>query len=226
MRSTAAQWNRTAISRMRCWGCTPSAGAWARHPGAPARSGVVEFSHRGIAENGQSSLALDLFQRCLWLSSRSLHFLAALKACCALGSKEESTAAMGKARSLEIVMALHREASRFGCADDVLVATSLIDAYEKSGSMEDAQRAFDRVPHRNVVSWTALIAGHAPNRDGAAGLQIFQRMDPCCTPNSHTFVAALELLLEHRREGRRRSWEDYDQGGGSRDCYGDPFSSS
>ncbi|KAG0456789.1 hypothetical protein HPP92_024577 [Vanilla planifolia] len=44
---------------------------------------------------------------------------------------------------------------------DVYAASSLLDMYAKCGLLPDAHRLFEEIPHRNVVSWSALIYGYA-----------------------------------------------------------------
>ncbi|KAM1039824.1 hypothetical protein ACFX2I_029082 [Malus domestica] len=41
------------------------------------------------------------------------------------------------------------------------VGNAIIDMYAKCGCMEDACLCFKNMPLKNVVSWTALVAGHA-----------------------------------------------------------------
>ncbi|CAA0824222.1 Pentatricopeptide repeat-containing protein [Striga hermonthica] len=42
---------------------------------------------------------------------------------------------------------------------DVYVGSALVDMYSKCGLCEDALKAFQDIPHKNVVSWGALLAG-------------------------------------------------------------------
>jgi pentatricopeptide repeat protein len=42
--------------------------------------------------------------------------------------------------------------------------------------MEDAFRVFKKMPSHDVVSWTALLLGHAKCRQGQKALQLFQQM--------------------------------------------------
>ncbi len=42
--------------------------------------------------------------------------------------------------------------------------------------MEDALRVFKKMPSHDVVSWTALLLGHAKCRQGQKALQLFQQM--------------------------------------------------
>ncbi len=47
-----------------------------------------------------------------------------------------------------------REGIAFGSIWDVRVVNSLVDMYAKCGSMDDAWRVFNKMPSRDVVTWT------------------------------------------------------------------------
>jgi pentatricopeptide repeat protein len=51
---------------------------------------------------------------------------------------------------------------------------SLIDMYAKCGSMNDTWRVFNKMPSRNVVSWTAMLLGHMKSGEGEKALELFQ----------------------------------------------------
>jgi pentatricopeptide repeat protein len=59
------------------------------------------------------------------------------------------------------------------CETDVFVGNSLVDIYAKCGSMEDAQRVFDKMPSWNVVTWTAMMLGHVRCGQGHKALELF-----------------------------------------------------
>ncbi|BFG32183.1 hypothetical protein CerSpe_184570 [Prunus speciosa] len=63
-----------------------------------------------------------------------------------------------------------------GFALDVFLGSSLIDMYAKCGRMDDARKVFDRVPHRNVVSWTSMIAGYTQSRSFKDAIELFREM--------------------------------------------------
>ncbi|CAN5968135.1 unnamed protein product [Sphagnum jensenii] len=61
-----------------------------------------------------------------------------------------------------------------GCESDVLVGSSSVDMYAKSGSIEDASRVFNKMPYsQDVVTWTAIILGHVQSRQGQKALELF-----------------------------------------------------
>jgi pentatricopeptide repeat protein len=63
-------------------------------------------------------------------------------------------------RSLEDGQRAHKQIIASGCEVNVFVRSSLLDMYTKYGSTEDAWRAFNKMPSRNVFTWNAMIFGH------------------------------------------------------------------
>jgi pentatricopeptide repeat protein len=87
----------------------------------------------------------------------------------------------------------------------VFVGTSLIDMYTKCGSIEDAQRVFNRMATWNVVSWNAMILGlvKCGQAHRALGLS-WQLQHEGVQPDSVTFVGKLNACatLGALEEGR------------------------
>ncbi|XP_010530957.1 PREDICTED: pentatricopeptide repeat-containing protein At2g17210 isoform X2 [Tarenaya hassleriana] len=72
------------------------------------------------------------------------------------------------------------------------VATALVDAYAKCGSIDIAKRAFNQIPTKNVVSWTALISAYAMNGLPDQALAALDEMKQHgVAPNSITYLSAL-----------------------------------
>ncbi|KAG6412882.1 hypothetical protein SASPL_125575 [Salvia splendens] len=74
----------------------------------------------------------------------------------------------------------------------VVLGNALVDMYAKCGSTTRARSVFDRMPRRDVISWTSMIVGHAVNGEGEESLATFQQM--CAeklVPNSVTFLGVL-----------------------------------
>ncbi|CAA6666255.1 unnamed protein product [Spirodela intermedia] len=59
------------------------------------------------------------------------------------------------ARSLQL------ELTKLGFVGDLFLSNTLVNLYAKSGNLNVARQVFDEMPHRNAVSWTCLISGHA-----------------------------------------------------------------
>eukprot|EP01018_Ginkgo_biloba_P014909 Gb_35786 [translate_table: standard] len=87
---------------------------------------------------------------------------------------------------------VHVHIIRSGFDLNVFVGSALIDFYTKWGSTDDAQKVFENMHDRNVVSWTALIAGYAQNGHDQEALELFfqMRLDGT-TPDQFTFSTVL-----------------------------------
>ncbi|XP_055815436.1 pentatricopeptide repeat-containing protein At2g17210 [Solanum dulcamara] len=86
----------------------------------------------------------------------------------------------------------HGIAIRRGLASDVVVGTAILDMYSKCGSIGSSRKVFDRIPQKNVVTWSAIIAAYGliglPNE----ALALLAEMKICgLRPNQ---VTALSLL--------------------------------
>lgn len=59
---------------------------------------------------------------------------------------------------------------------DVYLGNTLIDMYGRRGKTELAQRVFDRMADRNIVSWNAMITAHAKAWNSVAARNLFDQM--------------------------------------------------
>lgn len=75
---------------------------------------------------------------------------------------------------------------------DVYVGCVLVDMYSKCGYSNDARRVFDEMPIKNVVSWSALIAGYVQGNRFKDALLLFQDMLIAdVRPNQTTLTSVL-----------------------------------
>lgn len=56
---------------------------------------------------------------------------------------------------------IHRYLFFNGIDSDVTLNNKMIIFYGKIGDMGHARKVFDRMPERNIVSWTALLSGYS-----------------------------------------------------------------
>lgn len=94
--------------------------------------------------------------------------LASVLRACALEDK--------KAKTKHKIREVHLQIYRNGFEWDVVLLSTLIDAYAKSGDMDYAGQVFDKMSQRNVVSWTAMITGYAKCGRLADALNVFEAM--------------------------------------------------
>jgi len=110
------------------------------------------------------------------VSPDSFTFVQVIKACAGL-------------RTLEDSRLVHKQLIQSGLESDVFMGNSLVDMYAKCGSMEDAWRVFNKMPSRDVITWTAMIFGHVKCGQGQKALELFWEMQQeGVQPNIVTFV--------------------------------------
>ncbi|KAH7427527.1 hypothetical protein KP509_10G048100 [Ceratopteris richardii] len=96
-----------------------------------------------------------------------------------------------------------------------LIGNALVDMYFKCGMLSNAQKAFELLPTRNIVTWTTLITGYAQLGEDAAVMCIFERMrEEGVRPNSVTFLSILSAccnsgLVDQGKLYFRAMNEDY-----------------
>jgi pentatricopeptide repeat protein len=91
----------------------------------------------------------------------------------------------------------------------------------KCGSMEDAWRAFKKMPSQNAVTWNPMIFGHVKCGEGTKALELFQQMQlDGVQPDPVTFVEMLNACASVAAlEKGRRVHEQIIQSG----CESDTF---
>ncbi|KAE8692711.1 putative Aminoacylase-1 [Hibiscus syriacus] len=77
------------------------------------------------------------------------------------------------------------------CDANIILSSALLDMYCKSGSLEDAKSIFERMVHKNVISWNTMIGGFALNSDGVEDLNQFKSMKRAGFTASQTTLASV-----------------------------------
>eukprot|EP01018_Ginkgo_biloba_P031698 Gb_03136 [translate_table: standard] len=135
----------------------------------------------GYALNGYAEEALKLFLRLqrAGMKSNGFVFSSVLRACASIADLEQGSQ-------------VHLQIIKTGFESDVCVGSALVDMYANCGSVVDAHKVFDRMPERDRISWTAMIAGFAQHGQGREALQFFEQMKgQGINPNLVTFVSVL-----------------------------------
>ncbi|XP_062024528.1 putative pentatricopeptide repeat-containing protein At3g15130 [Rosa rugosa] len=87
----------------------------------------------------------------------------------------------------------HGSVMRMGLGFDLMLNNDLIDMYSKCGRMGSAREVFDRMPERNVVSWTALMCGYLNSGNAKGSLSLFSEMGfSGVKPNEYTLSTNLK----------------------------------
>ncbi|KAL6005613.1 hypothetical protein ACLOJK_006183 [Asimina triloba] len=72
--------------------------------------------------------------------------------------------------------AVHGSIVKSGFEASTHVGNAIIDMYAKCGNLEYANAAFEKMPERDVVSWTALITGYGFHGLYASAVKLFSQM--------------------------------------------------
>ncbi|ERN09426.1 hypothetical protein AMTR_s00029p00062590 [Amborella trichopoda] len=136
----------------------------------------------GCNQNGFSNKALDLFRKMVVTFPRKPNWVTLvnlLPSCAKL-----SALLHGKE--------IHGFSVKNHIHWDTIVCNALIDMYSKCGSLELARRVFDRMPERDVITWTAMIAGYGMHGNGEKAVHLFSLMHQSgVRPDYVTFVGLL-----------------------------------
>jgi len=138
---------------------------------------------RGYARKGFSGETLELYYQMQeeGVQPDNFTFPSVLKACTSLSAAKE----------------IHYRIAKAGYELDIFVGTGLVDIYAKCGSIEDARQMFDKMPERDDVLYTAMIAGYAQNGDSRQALALFNQMQmEGLAPDSFTVVSALQACAD------------------------------
>ncbi|KAI5083801.1 hypothetical protein GOP47_0003544 [Adiantum capillus-veneris] len=119
----------------------------------------------GYAEHGCGEEAINIFEQMqlegFFADAGTL--VCVLKACCSVGALDKG-------------QEVHAEIERHGLLESELIGNTLITMYANSGLLVRAEQVFDRLPVRDVVTWTALMAGYAQAGDSESVLCVYERM--------------------------------------------------
>lgn len=135
----------------------------------------------GYAQQGFHGEAISLFQRMQreGIKPDKMAYTSVLTACAGPALLEQ-----GKK--------FHQELIDSGDNLDIYLQSSLVSMYARCGSMDDAQQVFDQMRERNVVAWTAMIAGLAQHGRCKEALEYFERMKADgIKPDKVTFTSIL-----------------------------------
>ena len=136
------------------------------------------------AQHQQSNEAINCFASIEQegLSPDEVTFACVLKAC-------------GNTRAIDKGKEIHEQIVTKGLLQkDRVIGTALVNMYAKCGALTKAQEVFEKLPLRDVVSWSALIAGYADEGLGHEALNCFEEMQrEGFSPNEVTLISVLKV---------------------------------
>ncbi|EOY03390.1 Tetratricopeptide repeat (TPR)-like superfamily protein, putative [Theobroma cacao] len=94
---------------------------------------------------------------------------------------------------LHQAVCLHGYITRSGFDSNPFVGASLIELYSKCGSLDYAIKVFKGIIDKDVVLWSAMIAGYGIHGKGRESLKLFELMvkSSAARPNNVTFLSIL-----------------------------------
>ncbi|PKA66644.1 Pentatricopeptide repeat-containing protein [Apostasia shenzhenica] len=95
--------------------------------------------------------------------------------------------------SLRLGRWVHSQIIYKGFSVSLKLGTALVNMYAKCGAVNVASNVFDRMPERNVWSWSAIILGLAQHGSAGEALDLFRKMrrSSLIEPNNVTFLGVL-----------------------------------
>ncbi|KAK3009143.1 hypothetical protein RJ639_014170 [Escallonia herrerae] len=76
----------------------------------------------------------------------------------------------------ELGVQVHGLSFKAGFQYNVVVGTGLVDMYSKCSSIDDSRRVFDRIPNKNVITWTSMVTGYAQNQQTEEAMILVREM--------------------------------------------------
>ena len=137
----------------------------------------------GYVEQGMPGKALDYYEEMQVEGSvpDSFTFVWSLKACGNLGEVDKG-------------QEIHAEVVRKGLLVEYIIGSTLVDMYAKCALFSIAEQVFDELPGaRDIVSWTAIIAGYSEHGYSEKALKCFEQMKlEGISPDSIIFLYGLK----------------------------------
>ncbi|RWR78040.1 Pentatricopeptide repeat [Cinnamomum micranthum f. kanehirae] len=140
----------------------------------------------GHEQNGDKEDAINLFRRLLEPESNvkpnRITFLSVLSAISAVSDLKHS----GEA---------HAYVTRLGLDHDTSIGNSLITMYAKCGELQKARLVFEKLLHRDIVSWNSMLAGYSQNEEFGNCFELFMKMQVLgIEPDDHSITIILGAL--------------------------------
>ncbi|XP_022964409.1 pentatricopeptide repeat-containing protein At4g08210 [Cucurbita moschata] len=87
---------------------------------------------------------------------------------------------------------LHAYLRKFGCLNDVFIANNLISMYAEFSNLRDAEKVFDEMSDRNIVTWTTLVSAFTDSGRPYEALRVYDDMPKSETANGYMYSAVLK----------------------------------
>ncbi|KAF3332078.1 pentatricopeptide repeat-containing protein [Carex littledalei] len=119
------------------------------------------------AQAGDSEGAVNLFKEMVVQSVKPNEFT--------LSSVINATSSLDA--PIDMGKQFHAMSIKYKYMNSIYVSNALVVMYAKKGSIESAQKLFDRQSNRDLVSWNSMICSYAQHGYGKRALEIFRQME-------------------------------------------------
>lgn len=85
---------------------------------------------------------------------------------------------------------LHSTASQKG-SEFLVYCNTHITKYGKNGAIKEAESIFDRMPHKNTISWTAMLTAYGENGKTVKARNMFDKMPERSTASYNAMITAV-----------------------------------
>ncbi|VFQ58875.1 unnamed protein product [Cuscuta campestris] len=93
---------------------------------------------------------------------------------------------------VELGKQLHSYSIKLPCSLNTPVSNSVIDMYLKCGFIHEAERLFDGLNKKSVITWTTMITGYGKYGSGKKAVELFKKMEANkFEPDEITYLALL-----------------------------------
>lgn len=110
---------------------------------------------------------------------------------------------------------VHAKVITSGLCGNVVVESSLVDMYGKCGSVSESKTVFDRMSHKNSISWSAMLGVYCQNGELETVIDLVREMKLVDLYNFGTILRACSGLAAvrqgkevHCQYVRRGGWRD------------------
>ncbi|KAJ9543267.1 hypothetical protein OSB04_022974 [Centaurea solstitialis] len=86
---------------------------------------------------------------------------------------------------------LHANILRAGLFADIFLSNRLIELYNKCGRLITARQVFDKMPHKNLFSWHAVLSAYCKTGDLEEAHKLFVKMPDRNSVSWNTLISAL-----------------------------------
>ena len=87
---------------------------------------------------------------------------------------------------------IHAQVIKTNYENSSSVGTALLDAYIKIGHISEAAKVFELIEEKDIVAWSAMLAGYSQAGDTEGAVKVFLRLtNEGVRPNEFTFSSVI-----------------------------------